>query len=255
MNIKEIKAQLDSKINAIKAHIEVIVLDKFPHAEITSSSSFKSLYNDSGMRIIDREYQCKINIKTTAPESSHPELKRPISNIQLTIALRSDGTYNINQYYPTDSVDVHYCKFDNKVNRKNITIARKWHRRAIKYFQTTFTKHVPQSGHLQPEQIEALHIYNQFLTENENLRNELFTVRRRIVPNNNDLKQMRKYAHCRSGLTLGSELGLTYENHTFYLNGNPIAKRKQMNEYINNNPEFFIPEFQTKYPILSTIQK
>lgn len=260
MNIKDIKKTLDSKINAIKAHIEVIAYGKFPHANITSKTEVHLLWNDSGMHIIDREYRCRINIQTTAPESSHPELKRPISNIQLTIALRSDGTYSISQYYPTDQVDVHYCKFDKKTNRRNITIARKWHRRAIKYFQTTFKKHVPHSGDLQPDEAEALRIYNQYLTETDKLKAELRKVYRRIVPSKDDLRKMRKNeknfirATLRPNLTFGKELGLTYENHTFYHNGEKLARRTAMQHYINNNPKFFIPEFKDNYPLLAIIE-
>lgn len=259
MDIKQIKSVLDSKIDIVKSHIEVIVLNKFPEAIISDYRSFNTIYCKDGMREIDREYHCKLTVKTTAPESSHPDLQRPISRVEITIVLKTDGTYVIKHNYPTDSVDVSYCRFEDKVNRKNITIARKWHRRAIKYFGSTFRKHVPHSGTLNTEETEAMNVYHQYLIESDKLRNELYLVCNRIIPNNKDLRIMRKNedgiinANLRSSLTLGKELGIIYENHTFYHNGKKLAKRTEMREYISLNKSFFIPDFTSKYPIISSL--
>jgi hypothetical protein len=251
MKVQEIKEPIDRLFNGIIAHIETIVLGKYPHADIMNLGwRLNKIFDSSGNRVIETDYRQELEITTTAPESSHPELKRSITRVMLTIIAKANGSLTITHRFPIDGVDVHYGKFDKKINNKNVSLGRAWNRKVVKYFTGTFMKHVPHTRELSPIEINAINTLISYEDQKDKLNTQIHFIINEVVPNDRDVKDMRRRGGHRHSLNLGYKYGFDYENHKFYEDGKLIAPRKDMRSYIRSNPKRFIPNFDELYPLL-----
>lgn len=219
-------------LNAKQSEIDSVLRKKYPNIEVVSTyTTDRNRYDSSGNRVLHTYFYRETKYKVRHNTSSHPELAKPFVTFTITLRIELDRLHtDINIHI--DIVDVNYCRFDRKINNKNISIARAQERSVRGYLYSTFTKNVAQSRDLTEEEKQGVNICLILLAESGRINNMVHHITRQV-------RELRA----------GTEVfGINRTANTYYQGAIKIGTREKVSDYVRSNAKFLIPDFKEKYP-------
>jgi hypothetical protein len=129
----------------------------------------RTRYDSTGYQELHKYFTSESKCKIKNDKSSHPELAAPHVSFSITLIIE-EGILHVSVVLNIDIVDVDYCRFDKKINKANVAIARKQYRQVSKYLHGAFKNKVAHSYELTPAENNAVSQSIRQIVEESELR-------------------------------------------------------------------------------------